>query len=392
MILGLQRTLKKEADFQIESGSNTPPPRRDELSREVFGILGIPIDRTELAASIDAVEGAVQSREPFLLSTPNVNFLISSQADEGFRETLLSSDLCPADGMPVVWIARLLGIPVKERVSGADLFEALKVLDRGDRRIKVFLFGGASDLAARIGESLNAHSSGLKCVGALNPGFCSVEEMSSNSIIDAINASGADFLAVFLSAQKAQAWLLKNHDRLRTPVRAQLGAAVNFEAGIVKRAPAFVRLAGFEWLWRIKEEPYLWRRYWSDGKSLLQLVATHLLPLMATAMLIRMRGAQSSLEIELHEKADSIIVHLTGFAAAAHIDKAIEIFGAALNKEKSIAVDLSQTVALDPRFFGLLLMTRKRLRQRGQKLRFFGASPKITRAFRRNGFDYLLSE
>jgi N-acetylglucosaminyldiphosphoundecaprenol N-acetyl-beta-D-mannosaminyltransferase len=113
---------------------------------------------------------------------------------------------------------------------------------------------------------------------------------------------------------------------------------------------------------------------------------------MATAILIRMRGAQSSLEIELREKVDSIVVHLAGFATAAHIDKAIEIFGVALNLEKSIAVELSQTVALDPRFFGLLLMTRKRLRQRGQKLRFLGASPKITRAFRWSGFDYLLSE
>jgi N-acetylglucosaminyldiphosphoundecaprenol N-acetyl-beta-D-mannosaminyltransferase len=67
-------------------------------------------------------------------------------------------------------------------------------------------------------------------------------------------------LAVFLSASKAQAWLVQNHERIQVPVRAQLGATINFEAGTIKRAPAFVRSAGLEWLWRIKEEPNLWPR------------------------------------------------------------------------------------------------------------------------------------
>ena len=392
MPVGLQRILTQKADFRIDPGLRRQSPRRDELSREVFGVLGIPIDPIELSASIAAVEAAVESGETLWLSTPNVNFLIASRADEAFREALLSSDVCPADGMPVVWIARLLGVPIKGRVSGADLFDALKCLDRRDRRIGMFLFGGASELAARVGETLSARSRGLKCVGTLNPGYGSVDEMSSDSVIETINASKADFLAVFLSAGKAQRWLLQNHDRLRIPVRAQFGAAINFEAGKVTRAPSFLRLAGFEWLWRIKEEPYLWRRYWSDGKSLLRLVVTHLLPLMASQMLMRLRGQQTNLEIELDEGGNSAIVHISGFAVAAHVNKAIEAFRLALVKQKAIDVDVSKTIALDPRFFGLLLMVRKQLRMRGQKLRFCGASPALTRAFRRNGFAFLLSD
>src|SRR6185437_14009217 len=118
----------------------------------------------------------------------------------------------------------LLGAPIKNRVAGSDLFDALKFADRGDRRLGVFLFGGGEEVAARVGKTLNAQSRGLKCVGTLNPGFGTIDEMSSEQTIEAINASGADILAVFLSAKKAQTWLVQNYDRLRIPVRAQFGA------------------------------------------------------------------------------------------------------------------------------------------------------------------------
>ena len=94
---------------------------------------------------------------------------------------MLDSDLCPADGMPIVWIARLIGVPIKQRVSGSDIFDALKMPDRHRRRLKLFLFGGAEGVAAAAAARLNAAPSGLSCVGALAPGFGSVEAMSRRS-------------------------------------------------------------------------------------------------------------------------------------------------------------------------------------------------------------------
>src|SRR3954447_2466498 len=96
-----------------------------------------------------------------------------------------------------------------ERGAGSDLFRRLK--SRTEKKLRVFLFGGTGDLVVRVGEKLNADRCGLECVGALNPGFGSVEELSSPDIIARINSSGADLLAVFLSAEKAQSWLLRNH-------------------------------------------------------------------------------------------------------------------------------------------------------------------------------------
>ena len=391
---GFKSFLTRDAGCQINAVARIEASDRDELSREVFGILGIPIDVTGLLTLLRKLEAAVKYRKPFLISTPNVNFLITSQGEKQFRECLLLSDLCPVDGMPIVWIARMLGIPIKDRVSGADVFDALKLADRFDRRLGVFLFGGADELAALVGKNLNAQSSGLKCVGTLNPGFGTVEEMSNEQIIDTINASGADILAVFLNAKKAQAWLLQNHDSLRIPVRAQFGATINFEAGTINRAPPFVRSAGLEWLWRIKEEPYLWRRYWTDGKSLLRLFLTGALPLAVDSLWTRFRSAWTGrgLQIELREEAHAVIVHLSGLAIAVHADEAIKAFWQALGKEKPIDVDVSRIRLLDPRFFGLLLMVRKQLRKRGRALCFIGVSPAIIRVFRLNGFEYLLSD
>jgi N-acetylglucosaminyldiphosphoundecaprenol N-acetyl-beta-D-mannosaminyltransferase len=216
--------------------------------------------------------------------------------------------------------------------------------------------------------------------------------MSSKQIIDAINRSGADILAVFLSATKAQSWLMQNHDRLQIPVRAQFGATINFEAGTVSRAPLFLRSAGLEWLWRIKEEPYLWRRYWTDGKSLLRLFFTGALPMILNASWNRLRSAGRGFHIKWHEGEHSVVVQVSGSAIAIHINEAIDGFREALAKQKAIYVDLSSTSMLDPRFFGLLLMVRKQLQKRGQDLRFIEVPPAIIRAFRWNRFEFLLSE
>src|ERR1043165_2927001 len=180
--------------------------------------------------------------------------------------------------MPIVWIARLMGVPIKNRVAGSDVFDAL-IGDQGTARpLKVFLFGGAPGVAEAASRALNARPSGLHCVGLCYPGFRTVDEMSHNDIIEAVNSSGAELLVVSLGAAKGQSWLLRNHNRLNIPVRVHLGAVMNFQAGTVSRAPVFFRKLGLEWMWRIYEEPHLWRRYWTDGCVLLSVFLTRIVP------------------------------------------------------------------------------------------------------------------
>ena len=101
-----------------QNKTETPVSADDDLEREVYGVLGIPIDNVDIATALGKIRTAAAKRRSFLISTANLNFLATSQVDAEFRASLLRSDLCTADGMPIVWIARLLGIPVRERVRG----------------------------------------------------------------------------------------------------------------------------------------------------------------------------------------------------------------------------------------------------------------------------------
>ena len=296
--------------------------------------------------------------------------------------------------MPIVWIARLIGVPIKQRVSGSDIFEALKLSDRCEHRLKVFLFGGAEGVAAEAARTLNAVPFGLSCVGALYPGLGSVDEMSQDRMIDKVNASDADFLAVSLGARKGQLWLHRNHRRLTIPVRVHLGAAINFQAGTVKRAPRWLRSCGLEWLWRIKEEPHLWRRYAHDGWALSGLIFTRVLPLALANRWSRFKSRRwpQDLSIRTAPNHDSVTIDLRGDATERHVAPAIAGFRETLTGTyKGVVIDLSRTRVIDGRFFGLLLMLRKRLKGQGTQLTFVGVSPAMKRIFRRNELGSLLS-
>jgi N-acetylglucosaminyldiphosphoundecaprenol N-acetyl-beta-D-mannosaminyltransferase len=375
-----------------QGGVPASPALPDDLQREVYCILGIAVDALDMAEALRRIRAAASADAPYVISTPNLNFVVASRADGEFRESVLQSDLCPADGMPIVWIARMLGLPIRRRVAGADMFAALRTARDFARPLKVFLFGGREGVAAAVADAMNRTPGGLHCVGALYPGYGAVEDMSANDMLNAINASGAEFLAVALSASKGQAWLKRNRDRLRPPVRAQLGAALNFQAGAVRRAPSVIRRLGLEWLWRIKEEPYLWRRYFDDGMSLVRLMVTRIVPLAIVARWQHARGMHDrDLMIRRSDDDETVRLSLSGAASARNVDKAAAWFRDALAARRRIVVDLSDVRAIDSRFLGLLLMLRKQAGKAERCVNLAGAAPHISRVLRLHCAEFLLS-
>ena len=348
----------------------------DDFSREVYCILGMPVDAIEMPAVLSCIEEAANTARPFVISTPNLNFLVNSLDDPEFRNSLLLSDLCTADGVPIIWIARLLGIPIRRRVAGSDMFALLKARPADQKPLKVFFFGATESVAAAAARSLNSAQSKLQCVGWICPGFGTVEEMSSDETIDSINSSGADFLVVALGAKKGQLWLVRNHQRLRIPIRSHLGAVLNFQAGTVKRAPQLIQKCGLEWVWRIKEEPYLWRRYFHDGRILLWLMLTRILPLSMLARLSLHKSEQyrHNLVIDLVEVSNAVTVRLSGCATAGHVEQVVPHFRGAVSTGKRIVIDFSKAIAIDARFMGLLLMLLKQVKGRGTELEIVGIS------------------
>jgi N-acetylglucosaminyldiphosphoundecaprenol N-acetyl-beta-D-mannosaminyltransferase len=367
-----------------------------DFDRDVYCLHGIPIDAAEMDDVLRHVHAVANRKQRCFLSTPNLNFLMGCQRDVAFRNSLINSDLNIVDGLPLAWMARRLGIPVKRRVTGSGMFEALMAGSaQSARRLSVYFFGGREGAAEAACRNLNAGESGLTGCGAHYPGFGTVQELSDQATIDRINASNADFLVVALGARKGQDWIEHNRRRLTVPVISHLGAVVNFVAGTVDRAPAWVQRFGMEWLWRIKEEPALWSRYWHDGVGMLNLMTKRLLPYMAYL------GIRRAVPFRLPDQASARLVETASgecrIAISGAVPDTVSAQMRAVLRETAllrthVTVDLSDARHLSPAMFGLLLILRKHQAAAGCTLGFVGLSARMRQLFRWNGVDYLLTD
>ena len=253
----------------------------DDFSRKVFCVLGVPVDDITMAGLVARTHQSASDRKPLFISTPNLNYLMLSQRHPEFRRSLLESDICPPDGIGVLLICRLLGIPITSRVAGSDLPAALRTIpSSAGRSLRLALFGGEPGVGERAQAAINAgDTKRLECVAAIDPGAMTFDRLSDPVILQQVNNTRADFLLVALGAQKGQAWIMGNKEKLTVPVVSHLGATLNFLAGSVKRAPEGIRKLRLEWLWRIKEEPKLAPRYLADGARLVWMLFTRVLPL-----------------------------------------------------------------------------------------------------------------
>ncbi len=230
----------------------------------------MPFDIVDLQEVREQIFAAAETRRQLVFATPNVSFAAQAQRDAVFREDVLRTNLSLPDGMPVIWLGRALGVPFEERVAGSDLLDSL-IHSPGPRPLRVYFFGGDAGAAAAALQAVNARpGSGLIAVGASFPGYVPVDEMGTEVLLDDINSSQADLLVVALGAAKGHRWIEANRSRLQSPVISHLGAAINFVAGRLQRAPRILQRLGLEWLWRIKEEPALYKRYLRDGIFLLR--------------------------------------------------------------------------------------------------------------------------
>lgn len=364
-----------------------------DFNRQVYCLAGLPFDAVDMAGAVTIVRNATVQRTPCFLSTPNLNFLIGCQGDAAFRDSVLHSDLNIADGMPLVWLARLLGIPIRERVAGSGLFETLWRDTQGGKSMAVYLFGGPDGVAAQACHILNAQPLGLRCAGFECPGFGSVEDMSGEEVIGRINDSGADFLVVALGARKGQAWIELNRGRITVPVMSHLGAVVNFVAGTVSRAPLWMQRTGLEWLWRIKEEPALWKRYWLDGVALIRLLLTRVLPFAVWLRLRRQRLREREFAVErvAAETAGVVSIAVSGVSPDLLPDAVRTVFRDAAATRRAVVVDLAGAEYLSPAFFGLLLVLKKHQDAHAVGLRLENVSPALRRLFYWNSVEYLLA-
>lgn len=372
-----------------DRGSATAEFAQLRLSATAFAVMGIPLDLLSEDAFVAHIRRCVAEQRHCLISTPNLSFVMSARSDPAFRDTVMKSELNTADGMPVVLAARMLGAgAASERVAGSSIFDRLR-RQHTEPAIKVYLFGGLDGVAERAAAQLNGENGGFICVGFHNPGFGSVEEMSTPEIIDAVNASGADFILVALNARKGQLWLARNHELLVAPVRMQLGATINFVAGGVRRAPRWVQRIGAEWLWRIVEEPVLWRRYLGDGGKLIAMLLGEILPL-------GLRSG-SRVTVKCSPKVDVVradglaTVHISGAWAGADQASLRATLERVSTLAEPLAVDLSGLETVDGRFVAAIMRFEWYRRSTGPGVDFGTVPKRVVQAFTLYGGQFLFA-
>lgn len=354
----------------------------EDFNRSLHMILGLPFDAVTMPQVIARLKAAAISRKRCFLSTPNLNFIIAARSDPAFRQSVFDSDLSLADGMPIVWVARLLGIPLPGRVPGSGLIEALRAVPPSNSKpLRVFFFGGEGSVAAKARDALNATPAGMVCVGAIDPGYGTAAELSGRDHIDVINGASPDFLIVSLGARKGQAWIVANAGKLHVPVVAHLGAVVKFIAGDVARAPAWIQRLGLEWLWRICEEPSLWYRYLRDGLAFSALLGTHVLPLMVWSRTRRRLGHATQIAAVTIKDGPSgqRLVTLGPYLSEENIDGIRDAFRELALAQKPVDLDFSAVRYIDSAFLAQLQVLRSVARSGAFDLRLIAIPHQLKR-------------
>ena len=175
--------------------------------------------------------------------------------------------------MPLIWISKIKKTPIKEKVSGSDLFPEVCKL-AANKGYKIFLLGAAEGVAAKAAQNLKEKYKGLNVVGTYSPSYgFEKNEGEIKEIVEMINEVKPDILAVGLGAPKQEKFLYNYIKQLNVPVALAIGASIDFEAGNINRAPQWMQHSGLEWLYRLCKEPKrMFKRYIIDDIKIVKLI------------------------------------------------------------------------------------------------------------------------
>jgi N-acetylglucosaminyldiphosphoundecaprenol N-acetyl-beta-D-mannosaminyltransferase len=221
-------------------------------------LLNVPIDARSMHDVLALVDEAVAARRRLLIGVVNAAKLVNMQRDAALRQAVLTADIILADGMAVVWAARLLGRRLPERVAGIDLMT--QMLRRGDQRgYRVYLLGATDKVLAATAARIRAEFPGVVLVGYRHGYFGAHEEAA---IAEQICEARPDVLFAGMTSPKKEQFLARWSALMQVPVCHGVGGAFDVLAGKTRRAPQLWQRLGLEWLYRVVQEPRrMWRRY-----------------------------------------------------------------------------------------------------------------------------------
>lgn len=230
------------------------------------------IDNYTMEEAIDAIDRLICQDKNGYVVTPNIDHIVKLESDQLLQKVYADADIILTDGKPMIWMSRLYGTPIKEKVSGSDLFPNLCRLAAG-KGYRVFLLGAAEGVAAKAAINLQNKFPGLIIAGTYSPPFgFEKDEKELQNILRIVTEAKPHILIVGLGCPKQEKFIYNYKDVLNVPVSLGLGASIDFEAGILKRAPKWMADHGFEWLYRIVQDPgRMAKRYFVDDMKIIRL-------------------------------------------------------------------------------------------------------------------------
>lgn len=223
---------------------------------ESVQILSVRLDDVGYDDAITRVGEFLREGGAHQIATVNPEFVVIAQRNAEFRRVLNATALNVPDGVGLMWAARHLGTPLRERVTGQELVSRIAALscERGER---IYLLGAREGVAERAAAALVARYPHLQIAGCW-AGSPAVEE--EEEIIQRVNQSQARILFVAYGPPKQEMWIARNSSRLKVALAMGVGGTFDTLAGTLPRAPSWVRRAGFEWTYRLLREPRRFRR------------------------------------------------------------------------------------------------------------------------------------
>lgn len=250
--------------------------------RVTAAVMGAPIDAISWGAALTRISEWASRHESRYVCICNVHSVVTASQDPAFGRVVHEADMATPDGAPVALMLRRLGHVGQQRINGPDLMWRY-CAQAAQRSESIYLYGGTPETLVVLQQRLAQAFPGLRVAGAWSPPFRALTVEEDTAAVDRINASGAGTVWVSLGCPKQELWMAAHRGRIHA-VMIGVGAAFDYHAGTIKRAPKWMQDCGLEWLHRLASEPgRLWRRY---------LVTNTLFVLGAATQLLWGRGGQ----------------------------------------------------------------------------------------------------
>ena len=241
-----------------------------------LAVLGLPVALTSWGQATARIEHWAAAKDPRIVCICNAHSVVTATRNPLFRRVIIEADMATPDGAPVAWMMRRLGARGQDRIDGPGLM--WRLCERAAQTgLPVFLYGGRQSTLDLLVARLESAHPGLTIAGAESPPFRDLTPGEDAAVVERIAESGAGLVFVSLGCPKQELWMDDHRDRL-SAVLIGVGAAFDYHAGTLRRAPLWMQRHGLEWSFRLAMEPRrLWRRYLVTNTWFLVLATRELL-------------------------------------------------------------------------------------------------------------------